>query len=83
MKKIRLKPWQRYAAVFIGVMALNGMRWRFLPSDDPEGGNLLVNAVMALIVTTFYALLDALVRHRLRRNRKYKDEVMNLLNDKD
>ena len=69
MKKILSKFWLRCAIVFILPVLVNGTRWRLFPGDDPEGGNLLVNAVLAAAGTAVYALADWLVR-RVRRRAK-------------
>ena len=66
MKKTGSKFWLRCAIVFILLMLVNGTRWRLFPGDDPEGGNLLVNAAMAAAGTAVYALADWCVR-RIRR----------------
>ena len=71
MKKIRLKPWLLYAIIFVLLMVVNGTRWRLFPGDDPEGGNLLVNAVLALMGTAVFALIYTLWR-TYRRTRKSK-----------
>ena len=47
MKKILSKLWMRCTILFILLLVLNAVRWRLFPGDDPEGGNLLVNVVMA------------------------------------
>ncbi len=62
MKKIHLKPWLLYAITFVLLMVVNGTRWRLFPGDDPEGGNLLVNAVLALMGTAVFALIYTLWR---------------------
>ena len=71
MKKIHLKPWLLYAIAFVLLMVVNGTRWRLFPGDDPEGGNLLVNAVLALMGTAVFALIYTLWR-TYRRTRKSK-----------
>ena len=71
MKKIHLKPWLLYAIIFVLLMVVNGTRWRLFPGDDPEGGNLLVNAVLALMGTAVFALIYTLWR-TYRRTRKSK-----------
>ena len=78
MKKILSKLWMRCAILFILLLALNAVRWRLFPGDDPEGGNLLVNVVMAGGITGMYAVTAL----RLRRNRRYKEDVQRRLNNK-
>ena len=75
MKKIRLKPWMEYVLVFILLLGMKATLGRLFPSDDPEGGNLLVNGVFALLLTAGYIVAD----RRLRKNRKYKEEVQRRL----
>ena len=62
MKNFTRGFWLRCAIVFILLMFVNGTRWRLFPNDDPEGGNLLVNAVMALAGTLVYGAADILWR---------------------
>ena len=71
MRKKTQNPWLLYAIVFTLLMLVNGTRWRLFPGDDPEGGNLLVNAVMALMGTAVFALIRALWR-KCRRVEKKK-----------
>ena len=70
MKKTGSKFWLRCAIVFILLMLVNGTRWRLFPGDDPEGGNLLVNAAMAAAGTAVYALADWCVRRVCRMKKK-------------
>ena len=47
MKKIHLKPWQRYVLVFVLLLAVNGLlRW-ISPGEEWKDGNLLVSLVTA------------------------------------
>lgn len=75
MKNIFRNAWSRCAILFILSLTLNSVLWRLFPGDDPEGGNLLLNAVMAGIVTAGYALS----LRRLRKNRRHKEEVQRRL----
>lgn len=44
MKKISLKPWQRYVLVFVLLLAVNGLlRW-LSPDENWKDGNLLVTS---------------------------------------
>ena len=61
MKKMLTKRGIRYFLVFLLALFCVGAWQRFVPSDDPEGGNLLVNSVMALIITTLYVVVEKLV----------------------
>ena len=61
--------WSRCAIVFILMIILKGILTRIFLADDPEGGNLLVNAVFALSGTIVYAIADIAWR-RLRKRKK-------------
>lgn len=79
MKKISLKPWQRYVLVFVLLLAVNGLlRW-LSPDEEWKDGNLLVNVVVAALLTAGFIAAD---RWRLR-NKKYKDKVQELLNNNE
>lgn len=79
MKKISLKSWQRYVLVFVLLLAVNGLlRW-LSPDEDWKDGNLLVNVVVAALLTAGFI---AAGRRRLR-NKKYKDKVQELLNNNE
>lgn len=79
MKKISLKPWQRYVLVFVLLLAVNGLlRW-LSPDEDWKDGNLLVNVVVAALLTAGFIAAD---RRRLRY-KKYKDKVQELLNNNE
>jgi hypothetical protein len=66
MKKALSNPWIRYAIVFVVMLVLVGGWFRFGPYVDPEGSNLLVNSVIALILTGIYAVIDYFViRNRI------------------
>lgn len=58
MKKILTHRWLRCTIVFLIILILRIAWCRLVPSDDPEGSNLLVNVVAALIPTAVYAVLD-------------------------
>ena len=79
MKKIHLKPWQRYVLVFLLLLAINGfLRW-ISPGEEWKDGNLLVNLVTAALLTAGFITAD---RVRLK-NKKYKDKVEELLKNNE
>lgn len=79
MKKISLKPWQRYVLVFLLLLAINGfLRW-ISPGEEWKDGNLLVNLVAAAVLTAGFIAGD---RVRLK-NKKYKDKVEELLKNNE
>lgn len=79
MKKISLKPWQRYVLVFVLLLAVNGLlRW-LSPDEEWKDGNLLVNVVVAALLTAGFIAAD----RRRFRNKKYKDKVQELLNNNE
>ncbi len=79
MKKIHLKPWQRYVLVFVLLLAVNGLlRW-ISPGEEWKDGNLLVSLVTAAVLTAGFIAGD---RVRLK-NKKYKDKVEELLKNNE
>ena len=79
MKKIHLKPWQRYVLVFLLLLAINGfLRW-ISPGEEWKDGNLLVSLVTAALLTAGFITAD---RVRLK-NKKYKDKVEELLKNNE
>ena len=79
MKKIKLKPWMRYALVFAALLALNaGLRW-ISPGDEWKDGNLLVNLVATALLTAGFAAADRL----WRRNKPYRDKLKQLLHNNE
>ena len=79
MKKIHLKPWQRYVLVFLLLLAINGfLRW-ISPGEEWKDGNLLVNLVTAALLTAGFITAD---RVRLK-NQKYKDKVEEYLKNNE
>lgn len=79
MKKISLKPWQRYVLVFLLLLAINGfLRW-ISPGEEWKDGNLLVNLVATAVLTAGFIASD---RVRLK-NKKYKDKVEELLKNNE
>lgn len=79
MKKIHLKPWQRYVLVFLLLLAINGfLRW-ISPGEEWKDGNLLVSLVTAALLTAGFIAGD---RVRLK-NKKYKDKVEELLKNNE
>lgn len=79
MKKIHLKPWQRYVLVFLLLLAINGfLRW-ISPGEEWKDGNLLVNLVTAALLTAGFITAD---RVRLK-NKQYKDKVEELLKNNE
>ena len=78
MKNFTPGFWLRCAIVFILLIATRAICWRVLPNDDPEGGNLLVNAVLALIGTAAYAVGDICYR----KYRRSQEEIQRKLKDK-
>lgn len=79
MKKIHLKPWQRYVLVFLLLLAINGfLRW-ISPGEEWKDGNLLVSLVTAVVLTAGFIAGD---RVRLK-NKKYKDKVEELLKNNE
>ena len=79
MKKIHLKPWQRYVLVFVLLLAVNGLlRW-ISPGEEWKDGNLLVSLVATAVLTAGFIAAD---RRRLR-NKKHKDKVEELLKNNE
>lgn len=79
MRKIVLKPWQLYVLIFILVLGINvGLRW-LSPDKEWKDGNLLVNLAVAALLTCCFIAGD----RRLRKNRKYKDKVKELLKNNE
>lgn len=79
MKKISLKPRQRYVLVFLLLLAINGfLRW-ISPGEEWKDGNLLVNLVATAVLTAGFIAGD---RVRLK-NKKYKDKVEELLKNNE
>ena len=79
MRKIVLKPWQLYVLIFILVLGINvGLRW-LSPNKEWKDGNLLVNLVVSALLTCGFIAGD----RRLRKNRKYKDKVKELLKNNE
>lgn len=79
MKKTSLKPWQRYALVFVLLLAVNGFLRRISPGEEWKDGNLLVSLVTAAVLTAGFIAGD---RVRLK-NKKYKDKVEELLKNNE
>ena len=79
MKKTSLKPWQRYALVFVLLLAVNGFLRRISPGEEWKDGNLLVSLVTAALLTAGFIAAD---RRRLR-NKKHKDKVEELLKNNE
>ncbi len=79
MKKIHLKPWQRYVLVFVLLLAVNVILRRISPGEEWKDGNLLVNLVGTALLTAGFIAGD---RVRLR-NKKYKDKVEELLKNNE
>ena len=81
MKKIHLKPWQRYVLVFVLLLAVNGLlRW-ISPGEEWKDGNLLVSLVTAAVLTAGFI---AIAGDRVRlKNKKYKDKVEELLKNNE
>ena len=79
MKKTSLKPWQRYALVFVLLLAVNGFLRRISPGDEWKDGNLLVNLMATALLTAGFIAAD---RRRLR-NKKHKDKVEELLKNNE
>lgn len=79
MKKIHLKPWQRFVLVFVLLLAVNGLlRW-ISPGEEWKDGNLLVSLVTAAVLTAGFIAGD---RVRLK-NKQYKDKVEELLKNNE
>ena len=79
MKKIHLKPWQRYVLDFVLLLAVNGLlRW-ISPGEEWKDGNLLVSLVTAALLTAGFIAAD---RVRLK-NKQYKDKVEELLKNNE
>lgn len=79
MRKIVLKPWQLYVLIFILVLGINvGLRW-LSPDKEWKDGNFLVNLVVSALLTCGFITGD----RRLRKNRKYKDKVKELLKNNE
>ena len=80
MKKIHLKPWQRYVLVFVLLLAVNGLlRW-ISPGEEWKDGNLLVSLVTAALLTAGFIAADRGVR---LKNKQYKDKVEELLKNNE
>ena len=79
MKRIHLKPWQRYVLVFVLLLAVNIILRRISPDEEWKDGNLLVNLVATALLTAGFIAGD---RVRLR-NKKYKDKVEELLKNNE
>ena len=78
MEKKEYNPWLRCAAVFVVSLAVIIAMHRLVPTDDPEGSNLLVNGFMALCITAGFAVAD----RRWRKNRRHREEIQRRLNEK-
>lgn len=79
MKKIHLKPWQRYVLVFVLLLAVNGLlRW-ISPGEEWKDGNLLVSLVATALLTAGFAAADRL----RRRNKPYRDKLKQLLHNNE
>lgn len=68
--KLKQKAWLRYLIVFLVALFLVVGWFRFGPNNDPEGSNLLVNSVLAAILTLIYVVIEKLVC----RNSKHKEK---------
>ena len=79
MEKLELKSWQRYALVFVLLLAVNVILRRISPGGEWKDGNLLVNLVVTALLTAGFIAGD---RRRLR-NKKHKDKVEELLKNKE
>lgn len=79
MKKTSLKPWQRYALVFVLLLAVNGFLRRISPGEEWKDGNLPVSLVATAVLTAGFIAAD---RRRLK-NKKYKDKVEELLKNNE
>ena len=66
MKKLFQKAWLRYLIVFVVALTLVAGWFRFGPNPDPEGSNLLVNSVLAAILTGIYACLEKVYKRMLK-----------------
>ncbi|WP_300813812.1 hypothetical protein [uncultured Bacteroides sp.] len=79
MKKLKLKSWQRYALVFVLLLAVNViLRW-ISPDEEWKDGNLLVNLVVTALLTAGFIAGD----RRHLKNKRYKDKVEELLKNKE
>ena len=58
MKALLSRTWVRYLIVFVVALMLVGGWFRFGPNPDPEGSNLLVNSVLAAILTAIYVCIE-------------------------
>lgn len=79
MKRLHLKPWLRYVLVFVLLLAVNAILRRISPDEEWKDGNLLVNLVVAALLTAGFIVGD---RRRLR-NKKHKDKVEELLKNNE
>lgn len=66
MRKLLRKAWFRYLIVFLVALFLVAGWFRFGPNRDPEGSNLLVNSVLAAILTVVYAGMEKVIQ-RMRK----------------
>lgn len=62
MGKLLRKAWFRYLIVFLVALVLVAGWFRFGPNSDPEGSNLLVNSVLAAILTVVYAGMEKVIQ---------------------
>ncbi|MBO4870914.1 MAG: hypothetical protein J5565_02890 [Muribaculaceae bacterium] len=70
MKRILSSFRVRCVLAFFIILSLRVAWCRLIPSDDPEGSNLLVNVVFALILTGMYAVADYIVTKKVKRHKK-------------
>lgn len=58
-----------YVLAFFVFLFLNGLIRRLSPYEEWKDGNLLVNSVIALLLTGIVVLIDSGVRHWKRRHK--------------
>ena len=74
MKKIRLKPWMEYVLVFILLLGVKATLGRLFPSDDPEGGNLLVNGPLPFCLLLVILWPTAACAKTVNIKKKYNED---------
>jgi uncharacterized BrkB/YihY/UPF0761 family membrane protein len=60
--KVLSKAWFRYLIVFLVALVLVAGWFRFGPNTDPEGSNLVVNSVLAAILTVVYVGMEKVIQ---------------------
>ncbi len=77
MKKHTLRPWRRYALVFVCLLALIGALCRFGPWEEYKDGNLLVHSALAACLTAVCFAVDYVWRKAMRLRNKKNENLNN------